>query len=380
MRWLVISLVCLFALPLGSAALGISPAIRSYDYVPGSQVEITYTIQEDDPARKVLIHVDGGPFADSIEISKTEVVGTGTFVLTLTFPEEAPPGPHRIGVVVTEAPPENAFIGTAISINARIDVFVPYPGRYIEPRLIIPNKNAGEDVPVELQVINRGLETLTVAPTITVTSLSNAQNNAVLDFTPVTLVSNQEQYFRKYLETATLPAGDYFAEAVIAYAGEERRVNDTFSLGELSIAVVNTTSVLYQDGLQRYHVYVESGWNDPIDDVYADLALLRDGVSLETMRTPPVDIGPWKTEQLEAFVDTGLYEPGEYEMVITVQYAGQQTTVRRPLTIRTLSNNGVVYGILIVVGILIVLGYVLLRYHNAKKTKNYRKTVKSTDG
>ena len=245
-------------------------------------------------------------------------------------------------------------------------VNVPYPGKYAEVSLLIPNGNVNEKIPVEVKVVNRGVEPLTLGTNVRFYD-SNGDEIETMDFDSVDIGVGEEKFFRRFLDTNGYVAGNYIAEAVVKYGGEETRLNSTFRIGSLSVRVVNFTNELPKGGIYKFYVELESQWNSDLAEIYADVNFTKDGNSI-FFRTPSIDLKAWQRTSITGYVDTSEME-GTYNTNVTLRYSGQQTSAEGTLRIKEGLNVTVVS--LIVAGILVVLGifFVIWRFSRGKKKR-----------
>ncbi len=370
-RAVLFFLVCFFlAVSYASASLGISPAIKDITFVPNAEHEIVFYIVSDDFKKKVDIYVEGD-LANYTRLSKTEATGSDSFTLYIKFPDSVErPGLHGISVGVRERAPENAFIGTVIDIISSVRVFVPYPGRYAEGSLNVPDGNVDELLPVELYVINRGRENIEFSPSI---KFLNAQEDvmSIMEFEPVSLRTGEERYFRKYLITSGFKQGLYTAEAAVDY-GELLLINRSFRIGSLDVQIVNFTTRLSKGGIQKFLVDINSRWNNRIDEIYAEVNVSNLSSSI-VFRTPSLDLAPWSSQTLVGFLDTEFME-GEYKTEIELSYQGSNTYASGVLFVYRKTNyTFVVIGAVIVIALAFWLAWKIRKKSKKKKIKRAQK-------
>lgn len=365
----VLALILMFC-RIGSAALGISPAIVELDFVPGGEQEITYFIISDQPDKEIEIYANGD-LAKYVTLSKESNIGAGTFTLNIKFPDEIEiPGEHRIGVGVREKAPEESFLGTRIDISGHIAVYAPYPGKYVEAGLNVPDGNVDDQIPIETHVINRGKESLDINVNVGFFS-EDRKMVFYMPFKPVFLESGQDRYFRKFLDTAGFRAGNYLAEAVINY-GEEVRVNKTFRIGSLFVNVTNFTNEMRQGGIQKFHVGIESKWNGDLNEVFADVNISNSTWDIG-FRTPSVELKPWEEGILEGFLDTTGLE-GKYNSNIELHYSGEKSYTSGELIVKEagLEINYIIIGMTAIIIMAVIIFAVWIIRRNAFK-KAWRK-------
>ncbi len=344
---------------LASASLGIGPAIKEYNFAPGQRIQVNYYVTSDDPNKEIELYVEGD-FAEYVTLSRENLLGGGNFDLILDLPNEWDnPGKNTLIIGARELPPEDQFIGTAVNIRAIMRIYVPYPGRYIESTLNVPDANIDEQIPVELHVINRGKESLDIDANI---KFYDGNNELVDDmsFEQVFLEPSQDRYFRKFLDATGYRPGNYLAEAIVLYGGDMVRINETFRIGSLFVNITNFTDELPKKGIQKFYVGIESRWNGALDEVFADVNL-SNGIQNITFRTPSINLGAWESKNLEGYINTDELE-GIYEADITLKYAGQTTSARGNLEIKEFS-----YMVFAITGIIFIFGIIGIIYYIRKK-------------
>jgi len=368
-RGLVLSLFLLVLFSgFASAALGITPARASINFVPGAEHEITYNILSDSPDMPIGTEIGGGAFSEYISLDKKKFTGPGSFTLKIKFPDEIdPPGEHTISVGVREFPTEENFIGTSVGIGAIIKIFVPYPGRYAEAKLSIPDGNVGDLLPVEVYVINRGKERITADVRV---DFFEKEGNIInrMRFTPVELKTSQDRFFRRYLNTSGIKPGDYVAQAVVKYGEDSVVINKTFRVGSLFVRINNFTEELPQKGIERFLIDIESRWNGYLSEVSADINISNNLGSV-VFRTPSVDLGAWQKDTLVGFVDTSGLE-GEYKTEVVLNYAGEQTFATGLLFVRVFDIRMLM---IIVAGIIVLIIIIALALWKLRGRKRKRK-------
>ncbi|MAE49475.1 hypothetical protein CMI48_01470 [Candidatus Pacearchaeota archaeon] len=311
---------------LASAALGISPAKLTYDFVPGMEHEIEYTVISDRPDQVAFVYSEGA-LGELVGVSREKVVGEEQFVATLRFPQTmGKPGRHRIYVVASEQKAEGIEpLGSAVTVRAVIEVFVPYPGQYVDVALDVSNGNVDETIPLVLKLESLGTENVTVSPRVEVFDRDGTQV-ATRGFDSFLLPSRERKDVHAEMSTMGWKPGEFLAVGKASFAGQTNDVNKTFLVGSLFVNVTNHTERLVrQEGIQKFLVNVESRWNGALDEVFAEVNLSNEEGSV-FVKTPSVSLRPWEFAELVAFVDTDELD-GVYQSEIVVRYAGVSTRV-----------------------------------------------------
>ncbi|MCX8158969.1 MAG: hypothetical protein N3D20_01610 [Candidatus Pacearchaeota archaeon] len=352
------------------SALGIMPAIREFNFEPGKRYTITYTIINEDSKREINLYV-GGDFAKYASLSKKSFIGSDSFSVTINLPDKwDKPGKNILTVGAKETPKEDEMISTVIAIEAVVYIYVPYPGKYIDAILNIPNCNVGDIVPVEIRIINRGTET--IVPQIRLNFYDKEKNLVYqTEFEQKTIESGIEKVFNKVIDSSEFKPGDYLVEAVIDYANDKKILNKTFRVGSLSINVKNFTKKIESGGLKKYYIDIESLWNDYITKIYADVNVSNSTFST-TFRTPPNDLPGWGERRLEGYLDTtGMI--GKYNSEIILYFEDKNMSINGELEVykEKRFNNTLLIIVAIIIGLVIisVIYYLIIRWKIQKKKK-----------
>ncbi|MEK6908801.1 MAG: hypothetical protein AABX23_01980 [Nanoarchaeota archaeon] len=356
------ALVLLFIFSISYvSALGISPAIKNIDFVPGQEVNITFYVLDAVEYSTYDVGIRGGDLADYSSLNVDSVKGNGVFILTIKFPTDFDkPGTSTISVSVKERPSESSFINTVVEVGSTVKTFVPYPGYYGDLSLSIPDGNVDENIPVELHVINRGDNPLNIESVFV--DFVSGDGNAVkkIEFTPVNIPIFGERYFRKYLDTTGIVPGNYIGRARVSYEGITREVNKSFRVGSLFVNITNFTNYVLGGGIQKFYVTLENKWNSKVLGAYVDVNLTNDIYSM-VFRTPSIDLEPWEEKVIESYLDTDNLE-GKYNLFLNASYHGQSTFIYGSLFVGK-DYSLIIYSVSAIVAIIffIVLYFILKR-------------------
>ncbi len=326
-------LIFLFILSMSFvSSIGISPAIKNINFEPGKQVNITFYVLDAVEGSVYDISLRGGKLVNFSYLSVTQVVGAGSFTLTINFPYEFDDfGEQAVSVSVKERPSETSFINTLIEIGSIVKTFVPYQGYYGDLNLNIPDVNVNEQIPVELYVINRGDNPLEIKEVFVDFISSNGNIVDTLNFTPVNISVSGDRYFRKYLSSERIEPGNYIGSAKVYYQDIISEVNRSFRVGSLFVNVSNYTNYIIGKGIKKFYVSLESRWNSPIYGAYVDVNLTN-GEQSTNFRTPSIDILPWEEKTIESYIDTENLD-GSYDLYLNATYHSQSTFVKGSLII-----------------------------------------------
>ena len=363
-------LLILLSFEINAASFGVSPAIYEIDFVPGLEKSFKFNFVGDNPNLEYVVNVTGD-LAEYVSLDKYEFKGQiGEVTAFLKLPQNIEvPGPHRIFVGALSKTDNQGRGGTSIGITTRVNgvikVLVPYPGRYADVEFKINDANAGEKVTYNLIIYSRGKETIITQSSIEIYDSAD-KRVGVFDIGSDIIPSTEKVEINLDLDVSNLGSGKYKAVAIVSYAGDEKRAEDNFRLGELFVDIVNYTTEFDRYRINPIYIDIVSGWNDPIQRVFASGKVKGYDISFET---PSVDLSPWKEGRLIGHFDTSSIEEDEFQMDLVVHYEEKTTEKTVDLRLRKKKFNYLLWGG-IALGILILIGFLILIVTKLNRLKN----------
>jgi uncharacterized repeat protein (TIGR01451 family) len=352
-------LVIMFLLLCGNAlaAIGITPAYIETDLRPDTRQDFKFNILFD-YGHDADIFVDGD-LANYSTLDKNHTTGTEAIVVSIEYPASAnvTPGPHRLDITASQPQDEDSPGGFGISgsIAGYVRVRIPYPGYYGEATITsdVETANVGEPIQFAISFKNFGTEDASV---LTNLEISNEQGvvetiNLGNKFVP----STRTVRFKPKLSTKKYKQGVYNATAVFYFATETLRVSKQFKLGDLALIIGDYTKAFNKNKLNKFNVEVESFWNDPIDNVFANITLPNYNISF---LTPSVRVEPWQKSTLTGFFDTSTITNESFNGIITVYFKTNSTS--KTVTLGFKKEVNVMLYIIIGVGVLFLILLVLV--------------------
>jgi len=356
------------------SSLGVSPPKKEYNFEPGLEQTINFYVFEDNPNRALEIYVLGN-LSEYITVDKNEMIGGGQFIVTLKLPNSIDiPGRHRILIGVRQKIDDELVqgnIGTAIAIQVPIYINVPYPGRYLSLDLTGNDVNVGDPITFKLDIKSYGTEDLTVAPKIEI----RAQQGEVKDtlFFQERVIRSQEVLnLKKILDTTNLNPGNYKAVAIVDY-GVITTDEFDFRIGNLFIDIINYSSVFTIGKLEQFNVEVESGWNNNIDGVYADISIFNSSGVIESFKTTTASLTPWEKKIISGYFDTNKFLEGVYETNISLTYFGKdqgKTTSKSIKVVFYKKASLTIWYVLGGSGLVLIILLLIIKVFFLKKNKN----------
>ena len=304
----------------GVFAASVTPGSYNVDFDPGYSGTFTFQFGFGEGIETELYV--SGDLAEYVVLDKETLVGGGAVIATLNLPSEVDlPGVNRIRVGARQLENENSGMGVVSNVWGTIKVNVPYSGKFVELDLKAPNANVREMINFSLEIFNRGDEPLTVSSNLQIFREESLIENIDLGINDVDAMSSG---IVNYLfDTAGLSAGEYNAVVSGEYDSKIATVENPFKLGEFLVKIVDYPKEFNEDKLERFSIEVESFYNDPIEDLYAEVNVI--GFEDASFITPVGTLGAWRTDTLEGFLDTSEIDIKEFQAEIIIHY-GEETT------------------------------------------------------
>jgi len=125
------------------------------------------------------------------------------------------------------------------------------------------------------------------------------------------------------------------------------------------------------DKYQKFYVDVESGWNDNIDAVSAEIIFFEDENEKISFKTSAENLIPWERKTLEGFFDTTSFEAKKYSGNLTVSYFGRDVgkSESKMIEVEFVNKTNVFLIVAIIVGILVVAAVIIWFLKKRKKKK-----------
>ena len=328
MKSILCLLILVFVCSVVCAVEGVNPGSYEVDFESGLEKEFIFDFVLDGKEELKI----RGDLAGYVELDKDEIVGREDVVARLKLPEVL----DNFGV-------NNIWI-IAGDVAAIIKVWVPYPDRYVDLSLAVPDVNIGEEVLINLKVSNFGKEALNVSPIVKIYNLiadcrsvlsePDVVNSSIVDCQEFIEVFEGEERKLDSLESfdyefsfdsSNYSSGDYLAVVGV----DEFNMDDVFRLGERGIKILNYTREVRGGGLRRFEIEVESIFDDRMKEVYAEVRIIgrKSGgeVSLDRVGgfdSSIVSLGGWERKVLVGYFDARELE-GEVMLSIDVYYDGE---------------------------------------------------------
>lgn len=305
-----------------NAIVGVTPADYELNFEPNLERKFNFNFIFDEGIKADVYAA--GDLAEYVTLNKDSLNGGGSVVAYLKLPSEVEvPGTHRIAIGAKQSIPTKTGMAIVGDVRGVIKINVPYPGKYAEIEFKTTNANAGEPINFTVTVKNLGKENIYAYTSIEISDLEGSYIET-LELGGLFVETTKSEIFFKQLDTSNYKPGDYNALVIVNYGGATMaRAEKIFRLGTLHVGVFNYTREFEKNKINRMEIEVESFWNDPIQNLHAEVKILDYEISF---LTPSTNLGPWEKKMLTGFFDTTAIEKEEFQANITLHYEGKTTS------------------------------------------------------
>jgi hypothetical protein len=241
-----------------------------------------------------------------------------------------------------------------------------------------------------VEITNLGEKTIFATPVIDILGPFN-EKIAVLKGEEVTIKPKEKEIVNIKWTPTTM--GSYYAKTSVIYNEHEARDEKMFTIGDVFIDVDSISVDKFTlGGVAKFDILLKNEWNQPIDSVYADIAITDEkGERYAISKTASKSIEAFGRQKLEAYWETTNVEKGKYKLSVSLNYLDKKTdktfdievgfdsiVVSGQLVGVTPTPTGQPQGLdsymgIIVVVVLVLAGIGIFAYYKVIKLVNSRK-------
>lgn len=329
-RFLIILFFFILLIPT-VYSLGVAPAYEEIFFEPSYTQTFQAKIYGESESfdAKFVVTGDLAQYI-TLPVNRITVPSTGTeFSYTISLPEELRPGRHKTTIIIEQQQSSSSSAGQFGAIGAlgyAVYVNVPYEGKYAEAKIDAPNVDLGQPVNFVVTVTNYGKENIESAKGIIEIYDQNGTRVTWIETDEKSISSETSAELYAHWTPTNVRAGVYTAKVVVTYDEKETVAETTFRIGDLFIDIIDIAPHIFEQGkIQKFSVQIQSFWSQSISNVYATIALQKDGATLDTITTAPLTLEQWATSELTGYWDTTAYDTGNYTATVTLYYEGKTT-------------------------------------------------------
>ncbi len=343
MRNCILFLILFLAISDASALAIHGESLKEYImFEPGLERTYTYKFVNNDGSvgdyGKNIKKIQGGNLFEYFEVTPQQFTDVmpgeaREFTITIKLPDSLPDAGENIYAVgIEQTASEGGMISARAAVGIKYTIFVLFPYRYIEWDLMTRNLNVDQKSDITVNLRNLGVPDVSsitghveiIGPDETVMK--------TLEIQRFSLASKAEKSISVTFDSTGMPAGAYTAVATIDWDGNTSVKESGFRIGEKNVFIHNFTDTFFPGAINKLLVDVESGWNTPIDNTYADIEVFDDGQRISSFRSLPTRLSPWERKDIEGYFDTTGLNKTSYRMKVILRYDGSETISEKQIT------------------------------------------------
>lgn len=326
-------LLVLIAVYLSSSAfaLGVAPARQTVLFEPGKELTFSFVVINNAAQDTDVVLFAEGEFADRVRIDTPLVQmnaseGERQVTYHLKLPEhELTPGDHVLEIVALgrprTSPKQGATVRSLVAVGSKLVIQVPYPDKYLEARLYVPDGKIGEPLQIALPVFNKGsLDINAVSAVVDIVGVDGLRIASLK--TAQVGVQKQKMYKFELWYSGSLEEGAYIAKANVKYDDHTTALEKRFQVGDIWVDITGVSVQNFRLGeIAKFDIGIFNNWNQRLLGVYGDVRI-TDPHNTEYVigKTASIDIQPKSVDSLEAYWETQNRSVGIYKMTIRVFY------------------------------------------------------------
>lgn len=365
--------------------------IPEYEFKPG--LEFTVEYEAIGASRDTKLELTG-QFAKHATLSRSFIALSDSnkrFTLSVKIPDDAnsldySPGTNGLRLAVRDdfSKSYDEHVGmfrVSTSATTPIRIHVPYPGDYAElSEYELPYVNNGINTSLKFTIWNRGYNDHIGAHYEFF--VKNNKGETLLSKTKINInIPSQERktFYIIPIESSTLTPGNYNTTLNYYYADKVLIKDYTLKIGQLNVDIINHTSRLFNDSIQRFDITIRSDWNEIIPNVYANIM-----INSTEAKTTPADIGKFQEKTLTAHIDTAGISIGNHTVNLTLFYASKSKhefsvveIIEKPIIKEQAEINWLMIALIVIIILLLVIAIVfIIIFMRKSKNKSLNKQKK----
>ncbi len=352
-------------------AIGLSPPKHVIDFKPDLEDTITFRVHNTNDNVvyfRVLLEGDSPNYITlEDELIAMKPRSFEKMKMYIKLPKTLPPGDNALPFKVVEESQGEGTFSVSTAIRSFVVVDVPYPGEYLKATISASNVRSGEPVPIIVTIENDGTENVAVSKgVVSVTGVD------LLDLIPISFenIPAQQSVTQTVMwDNLDAVVGEYEAKIVADFEGGSTSAVTNFKIGDILVNIFDIVAEsTYQGWRASVDIEVDSMWNEPIENVYAEVNIYD-----QYAKSQSETVQPWSKQKLTAYIDTTNLAVGDHKGKAIVYYVNETVSKDFVLTVEKPINMYMVVG-LVVVACFIVFGIILfvIKYKQPKQVNQSR--------
>ena len=360
-------------------AIGITPGKVTEDFSPGLERNVNFAVINSEKKDMGVLFYVKGDLKEHVTLGKqfdefSRFDESKSYSYNIRIPEKLGPGRHLAEIVALELPhgayqpntfiesgregqnvsvaiiqgtqplsKESTFVGATVGVITQFEIFVPYPGKFIEAGLdIYQDRNTGKII-FSISAVSRGkLDIVNLKAVIDIyTSLNQKIETIETDVT--SLESGKRTVLLKEW-ISEVPPGPYRAVVTVHYDEKIVELEKEFNVGDVVLEIESIEVKNFQlGGIGKFEVTVRNTGNFDITNAFLNIIVFnKEGETMADFKSPTYDVKSLSREKMIAFWDTAGVQKGIYEGKIILHYL--ERTDEKPVQLHISEDSIVVIG------------------------------------
>jgi hypothetical protein len=335
------------------SAIGITPGRTTLNFEARLHQDIPFSVVNTEHKNMSVVFFISGNLNRSITLKQTYAQFSSkddakSFTYSVDLPDKFDkPGMYEAEVVAMEMPEnlgdQGAFIGSSVAVATQLDVYVPYPNKYLEGELNVVDSGDGK-ITFLAPIINRGqLDIGNVKAQIDIYTALN-EKVGTIETNEDSLTSLKRTELVSEWQPSVNP-GRYLAVATIIYDNEVLKIEKEFNVGEMVLQINDIYVNNFQLGeIAKFNALVENKWSSDLKDVYLNILVYNNaGEIMADFKSPTYDINSLSKSEMVAYWDTVGVHEGTYNGKVILNY-GENKSSERNLQLKISQNDIAITG------------------------------------
>jgi hypothetical protein len=343
-----------------ASSIGISPMYYKEFFESGMKGTYTFFASCPGVDDKIQLYARGD-LAEYVNFSRKNINGSGYFDVRINLPDKIDkPGNHPIYIGAVDARDfAGDGIGSRAGIEARIDIVVPYPGVYVESEFEIFDVNEGENGNYKIILRSLGTKDVIVNSTIDLFEETSLEKISTIQVGVTELIFKNEVVLTDKIDMKNLKPGKYFAIATFEYNDKADKIKKDFRVGEFLVEIVDYSYMFERGRINPFIIEVESKWNTGVDEIYAEVTVVDEGIMVGQFKTSFINLNSWEKKNITGYFDTSKLESKRYIASINIFYSGEVKNKLVAIYVRDPPLKETLFYILIGIVLLIALATIV---------------------
>jgi len=334
-------------------ALGVTPARTTIDFEPGLSTQISFDVLNSEGKDMNLVLAVQGGLAEYITLPITTVSisaneGSRTFTYDVNLPDRLEPGNHLGEVVVLELPEggetSEAYVRATLAVITQLRVYVPYPGKYANAKMVIINADGNGDVTFIFPVVSAGeFDLSSVKANVDIYNKLNEKVDSFNTKEISVLSGEKKEIVHKW--RADVPIGEYRAVASLIYDEGVLNFEGTFSVGSQELELQDIIVEDFSLGeIAKLEMLVENKWSELISGAHIETKIMNNrGEVVSDFKSASYDVEALAKQVFVSYWDTAGVLVGDYETEVSINYGDKSS--KRSLEFQVEKNELRIIGL-----------------------------------